>query len=61
MAVDRDLELNGDSERDCRIKARDITVERVATAKLPTEIGDFLIAGYRSLISDEEFVVLFNG
>ena len=40
---------------------RSVTVERVATAKLPTEIGDFKIAGYRSLTSDEEFVVLFKG
>jgi 3,4-dihydroxy 2-butanone 4-phosphate synthase/GTP cyclohydrolase II len=37
------------------------TVERVATANLPTEWGDFQIAGYRSLISDEEFVVLYKG
>jgi len=37
------------------------TVERVAVAALPTEFGDFQIAGYRSLISDEEFVVLFKG
>ena len=38
-----------------------LTVERVAEAKLPTEWGDFRIAGYRSKISDEEFVVLFEG
>ena len=37
------------------------TVERVAIANLPTEWGDFQIAGYRSLISTEEFVVLFKG
>ena len=30
-------------------------MERVATANLPTEWGDFQIAGYRSLVSDEEF------
>jgi len=30
-------------------------------ANLPTEWGEFKIAGYRSLISDEEFVVLFKG
>ncbi|MEO5858000.1 MAG: GTP cyclohydrolase II [Pyrinomonadaceae bacterium] len=46
---------------DCPPAGRTITVERVATAKLPTEKGDFLIAGYRSLISDEEFVVLIKG
>ena len=37
------------------------TVERVAVANLPTEWGDFQIAAYRSLTSDEEFVVLFKG
>jgi 3,4-dihydroxy 2-butanone 4-phosphate synthase/GTP cyclohydrolase II len=37
------------------------TVEKVAVANLPTEIGNFKIAGYRSLISQEEFVVLFKG
>ena len=30
-------------------------------AALPTEWGDFQIAGYRSLVSDEEFVALFKG
>jgi 3,4-dihydroxy 2-butanone 4-phosphate synthase / GTP cyclohydrolase II len=40
---------------------RYISVERVATANLPTERGDFRIAGYRSLTSDEEFVVLIKG
>ena len=37
------------------------SVERVAVASLPTEWGEFSIAGYRSLISKEEFVVLFKG
>lgn len=37
------------------------SVERVAVAHLPTEWGDFQIAGYRSRTSDEEFVVLFKG
>ena len=37
------------------------SVERVALANLPTEWGDFQIAGYRSLISKEEYVVLFKG
>jgi 3,4-dihydroxy 2-butanone 4-phosphate synthase / GTP cyclohydrolase II len=46
---------------DCCWEKGGITVERVATAKLPTEVGDFRIAGYRSLISDEEFVVLYKG
>src|SRR5215813_5947450 len=38
-----------------------LSVERVAEANLPTEWGDFRIAGYRSLTSDEEFVALFKG
>ena len=37
------------------------SVEKVAESRLPTEIGEFRIAGYRSLISDEEFVVLYKG
>jgi 3,4-dihydroxy 2-butanone 4-phosphate synthase/GTP cyclohydrolase II len=37
------------------------SVERVAAAHLPTEWGDFQIAGYRSLISQEEYVVLYKG
>jgi 3,4-dihydroxy 2-butanone 4-phosphate synthase/GTP cyclohydrolase II len=38
-----------------------VTVERVAEARLPTEFGEFRIIGYRSLTSDEEFVVLARG
>src|SRR5215475_8065425 len=37
------------------------SVERVAVAHLPTEWSEFQIAAYRSLTSDEEFVVLFKG
>jgi 3,4-dihydroxy 2-butanone 4-phosphate synthase/GTP cyclohydrolase II len=37
------------------------TIERVATAHLPTEYGEFRIIGYRSLTSDEEFVALVRG
>ncbi|HXG83941.1 MAG TPA: GTP cyclohydrolase II [Pyrinomonadaceae bacterium] len=37
------------------------TVERVAEARLPTELGEFRIIGYRSLVSAEEFVVLTRG
>ncbi len=38
-----------------------LSVEKVSVADLPTAYGDFKIAGYRSLMSDEEFVVLFKG
>ena len=50
-----------ESGSDCQLASRARTVERVASAKLPTKRGSFRIAGYRSLISDEEFVVLYKG
>ena len=37
------------------------TVERAAEARLPTKFGEFRIIGYRSIVSDEEFVVLTRG
>jgi len=43
------------------IDARRKTVELIAEAKLPTEFGEFRIIGYRSLDSEEEFVVLTRG
>ncbi len=45
----------------CDEAERPLSVERVAVAQLPTEWGDFKIAGYRSLTSSEEFVALFKG
>ncbi|MBK6725156.1 MAG: GTP cyclohydrolase II [Acidobacteria bacterium] len=50
-----------ESSPDCPWTSPSITVEQVANAKLPTEFGEFRIAGYRSLISDEEFVVIYKG
>lgn len=41
--------------------SKKVTVERVAEAKLPTDLGEFRLIGYRSLISDEEFVVIARG
>lgn len=38
-----------------------LSVERVSAARLPTDFGDFRIAGYRSLTTGEEFVALFKG
>lgn len=40
---------------------RSLSIQRVAEARLPTEVGEFRIAGYRSLTSNEEYVVLFKG
>ena len=37
------------------------TVIKEADARLPTEFGEFRIAGYRSLTSDEEFVAVYKG
>jgi len=45
----------------CGDTSKPHSVEQVAVAALPTEWGDFQIAGYRSLTSDEEYVVLFKG
>ena len=46
-------------ERHRAIKSR--TVDQVAEARLPTDFGQFRIIGYRSLTSNEEFVVLAQG
>src|SRR2546430_16993504 len=54
--------LEEQSEESCCSEfLRQLSVERVAVANLPTEWGDFKIAGYRSLNSGEEFVALFKG
>jgi 3,4-dihydroxy 2-butanone 4-phosphate synthase/GTP cyclohydrolase II len=45
----------------CARAPRSLSIQRVAEARLPTEIGEFRIAGYCSLTSDEEYVVLFKG
>jgi len=50
-----------ENEQDCLPRKHSISVEKVAVANLPTQIGKFKIAGYRSQTSDEEFVVLFKG
>ncbi|MET0623118.1 MAG: GTP cyclohydrolase II [Pyrinomonadaceae bacterium] len=46
---------------ECTWSRHELTVERISEARLPTEVGDFRIAGYRSKTSEEEFVVLFKG
>jgi 3,4-dihydroxy 2-butanone 4-phosphate synthase/GTP cyclohydrolase II len=50
-----------ENEQDCLPRTHTISVEKVAVANLPTQIGEFKIAGYRSQTSNEEFVVLFKG
>jgi 3,4-dihydroxy 2-butanone 4-phosphate synthase/GTP cyclohydrolase II len=45
----------------CPNSPQALSVARIAEAKLPTEWGDFQIAGYRSLTSTEEFVALYKG
>ena len=54
------IQSNCDSS-DFPSNGRHLSVQRISTAHLPTEIGDFLITGYRSLTSSEEFVVLHKG
>lgn len=46
---------------ECKADGAELTVEQVAIANLPTKIGEFKVAAYRSLNSPEEFVVLFKG
>jgi 3,4-dihydroxy 2-butanone 4-phosphate synthase/GTP cyclohydrolase II len=55
------LELEQTISKSCCDEVETKSVERVAAAHLPTEWGDFEIAGYRSLISQEEYVVLYKG
>lgn len=50
-----------ESNNNCKPAASSISVENVAAANLPTKRGSFKIAGYRSLNSNEEFVVLYKG
>ncbi len=50
-----------ENNHDCLPRTHSISVKKVAEAHLPTQIGEFKIAGYRSLNSSEEFVVLFKG
>lgn len=45
----------------CSWSQQNLSVQQVAVANLPTEWGDFKIAGYRSLTSDEEFVAIYKG
>src|ERR671921_1007850 len=54
-------DLKEEATAECQWSKQALTVERVSEARLPTEVGEFRIAGYRSKTSDEEFVVLFKG
>jgi 3,4-dihydroxy 2-butanone 4-phosphate synthase/GTP cyclohydrolase II len=53
--------LEEEATLDCQWSKQASSVERVSAARLPTEVGEFRIAGYRSTVSDEEFVVLYKG
>src|SRR2546427_7393579 len=55
------VRLEQETTATCEWSREGLSVERVAVANLPTEWGDFKIAGYRSRDTDEEFVVLFKG
>ena len=54
-------EKPSENNHQCPPEQRKLSVEKVATANLPTNIGEFKIAAYRSLTSNEEFVVLYKG
>jgi len=53
--------LKEEATIDCPWSRQTLTVERVSAARLPTEVGEFRIAGYRSKTSGEEFVALYKG
>lgn len=53
--------MSKNNNDDCLPKTHRISVKKVAEAYLPTNIGEFKIAGYQSLTSNEEFVALFKG
>jgi GTP cyclohydrolase II len=57
----KEIRLKQQPTATCPGSEQDLSVERVAVATLPTEWGNFQIAGYRSLISEEEYVALFKG
>lgn len=59
-SVEMEIDLT-DQVTTCSWPTKNLSVERVALADLPTTFGEFKIAGYRSLLSDEEFVVIFKG
>ena len=53
--------MSEEAASECRWTKQALTVERVSAARLPTLAGEFRIAGYRSTVSDEEFVALYKG
>lgn len=60
-ALEKETRLTEQPNDACAGVNAGLSVERVAIANLPTEWGDFKIAGYQSLTADEEFVALFKG
>jgi len=55
------LEEASQTNTSCQWETAQLSVERVSVANLPTEYGEFRIAGYRSRESGEEFVAIFKG
>ena len=45
----------------CPRARHQLSVERVAVARLPTEVGEFKVVGYRSLTSTEDLVAIYKG
>jgi 3,4-dihydroxy 2-butanone 4-phosphate synthase / GTP cyclohydrolase II len=53
--------INGYQKTIVPLPSYEKSVRKVAEANLPTEIGEFRIAGYLSETSNEEFVCLYKG
>lgn len=60
LEIEKVLDWNS-ARRNRNRQGNRLTIERVAEARLPTEFGEFRIIGYRSLTSEEDFVVLARG
>lgn len=61
MLYAEEFELMREKSSTCAQAPERLSVERVSTARLPTQRGEFRIAGYRSLTTAEEFVALYKG
>ncbi|HEY9401196.1 MAG TPA: GTP cyclohydrolase II [Pyrinomonadaceae bacterium] len=55
------MEEASQTNTSCQWETSQLSVERVSVANLPTEYGEFKIAGYRARESGEEFVAIFKG
>lgn len=61
QALSMSRQSSDESGEEVGITSQAPTIARVSSARLPTDLGEFQIIGYRSLITSEEFIVLTRG